>query len=333
MTTFKEIRGTAIQSVSTDPSNPEEGQIWYNNTIGVLKGYKNIGATWSSGGNMTTGVYGSMQFGIQTAGVAAGGSATPGLTNITQEYNGSTWGSGGNIGTSRYRGGAGGTLTAGLIFGGESPGGDSNAAEEYDGSAWTGGGTMSKARRTTGAGVQTAALAIGGYDNVNKLANVEEYDGSSWTAGTNLPLSGTIDSGSGLTSSARVAGGIYGPGATHPPASPQTFNNNIGWNGTSWSNDTAIPSNRYNNSGFGTSEDNYYTAGGRNTSPANLNSTIYWNGSAWTSSANLATARYNGQGINGTPSAFYFAGGNPGESTATEEFVNPTFETQTITTS
>ena len=37
MTTFKEIRGTAIQSVSSDPSNPEEGQIWYNNTIGVLK--------------------------------------------------------------------------------------------------------------------------------------------------------------------------------------------------------------------------------------------------------------------------------------------------------
>jgi hypothetical protein len=42
MTTFKEIRGTAVQSVSTDPSNPEVGQIWYNNSIGVLKGYQNI---------------------------------------------------------------------------------------------------------------------------------------------------------------------------------------------------------------------------------------------------------------------------------------------------
>jgi len=40
MTTFKEIRGTAIQSVSSDPTNPEVGQIWYNNTSGVLKGYK-----------------------------------------------------------------------------------------------------------------------------------------------------------------------------------------------------------------------------------------------------------------------------------------------------
>ena len=43
MTTFKEIRGTAVQSVSSDPTNPEEGQIWYNNSIGVLKGYQSIG--------------------------------------------------------------------------------------------------------------------------------------------------------------------------------------------------------------------------------------------------------------------------------------------------
>jgi hypothetical protein len=51
MTTFKEIRGTAIESVSSDPSNPEVGQIWYNNTIGVLKGYQLSAAAWASGGN------------------------------------------------------------------------------------------------------------------------------------------------------------------------------------------------------------------------------------------------------------------------------------------
>ena len=33
MTTFKEIRGTAVQSVSSDPTNPEVGQIWYNNCL------------------------------------------------------------------------------------------------------------------------------------------------------------------------------------------------------------------------------------------------------------------------------------------------------------
>ena len=320
MTTYRNIHGRSIQAVTTDPTESvAEGQVWYNTTSDT---FKSIVATeaWVSASPLITGVYGSMQFGLQTAGVAASGSAGPGPTTATQEYNGSGWSSGGNVGSQRYRGGAGGTETAGVIFGGESPGGDSTATEEYDGSSWTNGGAMTKARRTTGVGIQTAASAVGGYDNANKLATVEDYNGTSWTSGTNLPLSGTIDSGSGLTSSARVAGGIFGPGSTHPPSSPQTFNNNLGWDGTSWSDDTAIPVNRYNNSGFGTSSDDYYTAGGRNPSPATLNTTIQWNGSAWSSAPNLATARYNGQGINGTPSAFYFAGGNPGEYTNTEEF-------------
>jgi hypothetical protein len=38
MTTFKEIRGTTIEVVSTDPTNPETGQIWYNSSSGTLKG-------------------------------------------------------------------------------------------------------------------------------------------------------------------------------------------------------------------------------------------------------------------------------------------------------
>ena len=319
MTTYRNIHGRPIQAVSTDPTEEvAEGQIWYNTTSDTFKTVL-VNEAWASGSPLITGVYGSMQFGTQTAGVAAGGSASPGITNVTQEYNGSGWSSESNLGTGRYRGGAGGTETAGVVFGGE-VGPDTTATEEYDGSSWTSGGAMSKARRTTGFGIQTSASAVGGYDNANKLANVEDYNGTSWTSGTNLPLAGTIDSGSGLTSSARVAGGIFGPGSSHPPSSPQTFNNNIGWDGTSWSDDTAIPVNRYNNSGCGTSSDDYYTAGGRNPSPATLNTTVYWNGSAWSDAPTLATARYNGQGINGTPSAFFFAGGNPGEYTNTEEF-------------
>ena len=50
MSTFKEIRGTLIKSVSSDPANPEVGEIWYNNTIGSLKGYHSycccVGKWW-----------------------------------------------------------------------------------------------------------------------------------------------------------------------------------------------------------------------------------------------------------------------------------------------
>jgi hypothetical protein len=73
MTTFKEIRGTAIESVSSDPSNPEVGQIWYNNTIGVLKGYDLLVAAWAAGGNLATARYFYAGAGTQTAGLRFGG--------------------------------------------------------------------------------------------------------------------------------------------------------------------------------------------------------------------------------------------------------------------
>ena len=89
MTTFKEIRGTAIESVSSDPSNPEVGQIWYNNTIGVLKVYKtvNVGA-WVSGGNLNTARQALGGAGTQTAGLAFSGETTPGKTTATEEWTG-----------------------------------------------------------------------------------------------------------------------------------------------------------------------------------------------------------------------------------------------------
>lgn len=119
MTTFKEIRGTAIQSVSSDPSNPEEGQIWYNNTIGVLKGYRSLGGVWASGGNYPVSIFEPGSAGTQTAGLGFGGRTGPGgQTNATKEYDGSAWSAGGNLGTARYHLGGAGTQTAGLGFGG-----------------------------------------------------------------------------------------------------------------------------------------------------------------------------------------------------------------------
>ena len=88
MTTFKEIRGTAVQSVSTDPSNPEVGQIWYNNSIGVLKGYALSAAAWASGGNMGTARRALGGAGTQTAGLAFGGIAGGINQTATEEFTG-----------------------------------------------------------------------------------------------------------------------------------------------------------------------------------------------------------------------------------------------------
>ena len=53
MATYKEIHGTDIEVVSSDPSNPIVGQVWYNTSTEQLKGRKQfIGNAWSSGGNL-----------------------------------------------------------------------------------------------------------------------------------------------------------------------------------------------------------------------------------------------------------------------------------------
>jgi hypothetical protein len=37
MTTYKGIQGFTIQNLSADPSNPIEGEMWYNSTSNVWK--------------------------------------------------------------------------------------------------------------------------------------------------------------------------------------------------------------------------------------------------------------------------------------------------------
>ena len=56
MATYKEIIGTNIEVVSSDPSNPVTGQVWYNTTTDQLKARQQfVGNAWSSGGNLNTG--------------------------------------------------------------------------------------------------------------------------------------------------------------------------------------------------------------------------------------------------------------------------------------
>ena len=132
MTTFKEIRGTAVQSVSSDPTNPEIGQIWYNNSIGVLKGYQNVGGVWASGGNLGTARYQLAGAGTQTVGLAFGGT---GPSAATEEYDGSAWTAGGNLGTTRSDLAGSGTQTAALGFGGTDDTAAVTNTEEWTGQA------------------------------------------------------------------------------------------------------------------------------------------------------------------------------------------------------
>jgi hypothetical protein len=91
MATYKGIKGFTIQNLSADPSNPIEGEMWYNSTSNVWKVEEATAAgAWATGGS----------------------------------YDGSTWTtSPSSLATARYSVSGAGTQTAGLAFGGTTPAG------------------------------------------------------------------------------------------------------------------------------------------------------------------------------------------------------------------
>jgi len=89
MSTFKEIAGRNIRSYTTNPDNPLEGQMWYNQTDLALKGVVAT-AAWSAGGNLNTGRTLGGGAGDKNSGLVAGGYATTAKTAATEEYNGTT---------------------------------------------------------------------------------------------------------------------------------------------------------------------------------------------------------------------------------------------------
>ena len=328
MTTFKEIRGTAIQSVSSDPTNPEAGQIWYNNTIGVLKGYQLVAAAWSAGANLSTDA--SQRGGCggdQNSGLCFGGAPpTSAGTTSTEEYNGSAWTAGGNLGTARHALACAGTQTAGLGAGGyKGPPAPtlSNSTEEYDGSAWTAGGNLGTARyRVTGTGTQTAGLAFGGSNfGPSFLSNTEEYDGSTWSPGGNLGTARTL-----MGSAGTQTAGLAFAGFT-PPRTNVTEE----YDGSVWTGGGNMPNSISGIGGVGTQTNALGFGGNVPPGVASTNSYNY-DGSTWTTNpASLTTAR-NQPASAGTITSALAMAGSP-NNIATEEWTGAALVTKKITTS
>ena len=322
MTTFKDIRGTAVQSVSSDPTNPEEGQIWYNNTIGVLKGYQLVAAAWATGGNINTTRRNLGGFGTQTAGAIAGGFVPPSST-ATEKYDGTSWTTSGSLPTAKESAlGGAGTQTAGLVAGGSGPdNGPAYSAStfEFDGSTWSPGGNLNQgglARRMVG--TQTATLGTGGYIGGGSFTNAtEEYNGSTWTAGGNFP---------GTPNTYQHGAGTQTAGVNSVPSGPTV--GTYYYDGTSWTQATASapPSGAFTGSGHQGSQTAFSTFGPQ--------ATGLWNGTSWTASANLSTSRSGGGDAGNSTSALYAAGYTGTANTnATEEFTGAFLSTKKITTS
>ena len=88
MAAYTGIQGQNILIVSSDPANPTEGQIWYNSTTNLLKGYQYLQVNaWATGGNLNTGRYSLGSAGTQTAALGFGGYLA-GASALTEEWTG-----------------------------------------------------------------------------------------------------------------------------------------------------------------------------------------------------------------------------------------------------
>ena len=109
MTTYKDIRGTHIVTVASDPPAPANGQVWYNSTDQVMKGLTaNPAGAWASGGNVNTARRTAAGVGTQTAALIAGGYAPGDVTANTEIYDGSSWTETGDLNTARILNESGG---------------------------------------------------------------------------------------------------------------------------------------------------------------------------------------------------------------------------------
>ena len=236
MSTYKSIFGQKIKKVSSNPSNPIEGEMWYNTATGSLTVQKLVAASFSSGGSMGNARYGGQYFGTgKSSQVACGGQPTAGPPNNTansETYNGTSWSEGNNLNTIRINGAGGGTETAGIVAMGRTPP-DTTATEEYDGSSWTSVTSSPEAKyRKVGAGTQTALIVTGGLKSPPApLYNTTalEYDGTNWTSGGTAPFGGNYMDGVGVATAAVIFG-------VTSPVDPEGARSNASYdyNGTAW---------------------------------------------------------------------------------------------------
>ena len=322
MSTYREIIGKKIKSVSSDPSSGTEGEMWYNSTTGTLRALA-LSEAWSSSSNTINALYRRASAGPTTAAFLAGGDSGPGpsVSNLTEEWDGSGFSVGGTLNTGRYSAGGAGTLTAGLAFGGgtnPTPPNYQTATESYNGTAWTNSPNGLNTARfvTQGVGTTTAALCMGGLKSPSNTAanNSEEWGGTSWTAGNTLNTARESAAQAGIQTAALLAGGY----STTYSAVTESYD------GTTWTNVNSMNTARFSLGGAGTQTAAVAYGGDKNPS-ALTGATETWDGTDWTTSpASLATARTHVGDFGSSTNAFAAGGYTPPATTVTEEFNSST---------
>ena len=327
---------TAYSSVTetwTAPSDFNqiiEGQLFFNSTTNTFK--ETIldvpAGAWSSGGNLNEGRpvgagYGSSNL---AAGLAGGENSTD-----NEAYNGTSWTEVNNLNTARSNVNGTGSFTAGLVVGGYPP--NTANVESWNGTNFTEVADLNTARGyQSGAGTaNTANIAIGGFSSppTQRLTVCEQYDGSSWTEVGDLTRSAAMNS-TGSTSGSPYTSALC-IGGYNAPNSPNTFSDLVeSWDGSSWTNSTAMSNRRTLPVGNGGSVNDVVVAGGGGSAAR----TEIWNGSSWTELGDPSISnKFRQSGGTASTTAGIMSGAPDGTPDASTEEWNALLANKTITAS
>ncbi len=224
--TINGLLATFFEPLASDPTDPGNGQVWYNTTTNLFKGSKALGAVvWVTKANFPYTSF-SRQEGASGTSSDALCSGTDSSVGVSTLYEVSTdsWSNrsqrnnlviiGALVGDSY--------LSAISIGGSPTPGcSPTTATEIYDGAgdSWTDKGTLNLARRFNGAaGTSSDALTFAGrIDNdgcstLVKTSGTERYDGvgDAWTVKGNLSATRSSVGGTGTGADALCVGGLSG---------------------------------------------------------------------------------------------------------------------------
>tara|TARA_R100000697_G_scaffold112165_1_gene129626 strand:- start:333 stop:2276 length:1944 start_codon:yes stop_codon:yes gene_type:complete len=291
------------------------------------------GTNWTAGTNYPATLGGLRGFGAtNTAAVFAGGSSSPPtIVTTCNSYDGTSFSSIPALGNSASAGGTGGSSTAGIYMSGirTAPGTVGGDTEEFTSStnvftpsAFAAGGNMPSGKRVGGSstGGSIVALTFGGDDlpmaaGQPQIKSTEEYDGASWTAGGNLGNNVSRCAGSGTQTAGLGAGG-YSTGTPWQTPNAAYIANAFEYDGSSWTNVTALPITMDGHTAFGIQTAAVYGAGsqGPNPSPGpaatyRSKNTFHYDGTNWTSGGALNEFHSDTDASAGTQTAGIVFGG------------------------
>ena len=299
------INGNNIPIRASDPTNPIEGEVWYNTTTNALKGRGVTTAdAWASGTNYPANIRNQMGAGSQLAAVQMGGYNGTSNVTATNEYDGSAWTSSGALPAPQGDGRAGGPQTDVIAAGGSVSGtAFQTTSLSYNGSTWSPTPSLNTGRNAmlgTSTNGSSTAFLIGGGQNSGTPPSfattaTEEYNGDSWTSVNSM---GTARYGGGGAGTQTSALAFSGNPDSNPIGGPYS-NATEEYDGTSWTAGGNLNTTRGRAFGGGENSNSAVAFGGQPGPGVDSGVTEKYNGTAWTTSpvSNSARSLYGRSGL------------------------------------